>query len=143
MLSDENASVDLPVRIVVLTIIGTIGIYVILSAIMNAPFVPGPMFASPDRSSFNISGTVSDSPDMVLYVMDNEGIPVGGASVVVWCPGREKAVAGVTDPNGEFQYRLLDISLPAGKKEGFLSVKVMHADHLDHHNDHFVKVRHV
>ncbi|WP_407355281.1 hypothetical protein [Methanolobus sp. WCC5] len=143
MLSDENASVDLPIRIVVLTIIGMIGIYAILSAVMSTPFVPDTMFASPDRSSFNMTANVCDSPDMTVRVFDNEGRPVGDANVVVWGPSRKKAVGGVTDHNGEFHYRLLNISLPQGKTEGYLSVKVMQEGYLDHNDDLFVKVRKV
>lgn len=143
MLSDESASVGLPIRIVVLTIIGMIGMYAILSAVMSTPFVPDSMFAASNCSSFNMSGNVSDSPELIVSVLNNAGKPVGGANVVVWGPGKEKATGGITEHDGEFRYRLLNISLPQGKTEGYLSVKVMQEGYLDYSNEYFVKVRKV
>ena len=126
-----------------LTVIGMIGIYVILSAVMNTPFVPGSIYAASDHSSFNLTGGTGDSPDLMVRVVDSDGRPVGGANVIVWGPCREKAIGGVTDGSGEFHYRLLNISLPQGKTEAYLSVKVMQEGYLDHTNDLFVKVRKV
>lgn len=143
MFSDNSASVGLPIRIVVLTIIGMIGIYAILSAVMSTPFVPGSMFAASNCSSFNISGSVDDSPDLVVSAFDNDGRPVSGANVIVWGPQREKVVGGVTDSAGEFHYRLTSISLPQGKTEGYLSAKVMEEGYMDYSNDFFVKVKRV
>ncbi len=143
MFSDESASVGLPIRIVVLTIIGMIGIYVIVASIMSTPFVPGSMFASSNCSSFNMNGTVCDSPDLVVSVFDNDRRPIGGANVIVWGPCKEKAVGGVTDGNGDFHYKLLNISLPQGKTEGYLSVKVMQEGYLDYTNDFLLKVKKV
>ncbi|SFM49518.1 hypothetical protein [Methanolobus profundi] len=143
MFSDESASVGLPIRIVVLTIIGMIGMYAILSAVTSTPFVPDTMFASSNCSSFNISDTINDSPELIVNVFDNDGREIGGANVVIWGPSMEKAVGGITDHNGEFQYKLVNISLPQGKTEGYLSLKVMQEGYLDHSNDYFVKVRKV
>ena len=143
MLSDESASIGLPIRIVVLTIIGMIGIYVILASVMSTPFVPGSMFAASNCSSFNMSGAVCDSPELVLSVFDNDRKPVGGANVIVWGPDRKKVIGGVTDGNGEFHYKLLNISLPQGKAEGYLSVKVMQEGYMDYSNDFLVKVKKV
>ena len=143
MFSDESASAGLPIRIVVLTIIGMMGIYVIVTSIMSTPFVPGSMFAASNCSSFNMTGAVCDSPDLIVNVFDNDGKPVGGANIIVWGPAREKVVGGITDASGEFHYRLLNISLPQGKTEGYLSVKVMQEGYLDHTNEFLVKVRKV
>lgn len=143
MLSDDSASTGLPIRIVVLTIIGMIGIYAILSAITCTPFVPESMFAASNCSSFDITGDADDSPFLVVSVSDNDGRPVCGANVVVWGPRKEKAVGGVTDGNGEFRYQLTGISLPQGKTEGYLSVKVMEEGYLDYSSDYFVKVKKV
>lgn len=143
MLSDESASVGLPIRIVVLTIIGMIGMYTILSAVMSAPFVPDSMFAASNCSSFNLSGNMSDSPDLVVSVFDNEGRPIGGANLVVWSPDKDKVAGGISDADGEFHYRLMNISLPKGKTEGYLSVKVMQEGYLDYSNEYFVRVRKV
>ncbi|MEZ5334395.1 MAG: carboxypeptidase regulatory-like domain-containing protein, partial [Methanolobus sp.] len=69
--------------------------------------------------------------------------PVSGANVIVWGPCREKVVGGVTDADGKFRYQLQDISLPPGKTEAYLSVKVMEEGYLDYTNDYFVKVKRV
>ncbi len=141
MFSDESASVGLPIRIVVLTVIGMTGIYVILTAVMSTPFVPDTMFASSNCSSFNLPGGTGDSPDLTVHVFDNGGKPVGGANVIVWGPERKKVAGGVSDAGGEFSYRLLNISLPPGKTEGYLSVKVMQEGYMDYSNDFLVKVK--
>lgn len=143
MLDDESASVGLPIRIVVLTIIGMIGIYTILSAVTSTPFVPDTMFASSNCSSFNLTNGTGDSPYLTVNVFDNDGRPVGDANVIVWGPSREMASGGITDADGEFEYRLLNISLPQGKTEGYLSVKVMQEGYLDYNNDYFLKVKKV
>ena len=143
MLDDESASVGLPIRIVVLTIIGMIGIYTILSAVISTPFVPDTMFASSNCSSFNLTGGTGDSPYLTVNVFDNDGRPVRDANVIVWGPSRKIGAGGITDADGEFKYRLLNISLPQGKSEGYLSVKVMQEGYLDYSNDYFLKVKKV
>lgn len=143
MFPDESASVGLPIRIVVLTIIGMVGIYAIMSAVTNTPFVPCSMSAASNSSSFSIAGNAADSPFLQVSVSDDEGRPVGGANVIVWDPCKTKVAAGITDGSGEFNYRLQNISLPQGKTEGYLSVKVMEEGYLDYNNDYFVKVKKV
>jgi hypothetical protein len=143
MLDNESASMGLPIRIVVLTIIGMIGIYTILSAVTSTPFVPDTMFASSNCSSLNLTNGTGDSPHLTVNVFDNDGRPIGDANIIVWGPSREKVAGGITNADGEFEYRLLNISLPQGKTEGYLSVKVMQEGYLDYSNDYFLKVKKV
>lgn len=138
---DRGAATGLPIRMVVLTIIGMIGMYAILTAVLSSPLTPGTMYISVNSSSFSINDTITDSPEMMIQVTDQEDVPVGGANVVVWDPSRVRVVGGITDGSGRFIFRLTNISLPAGKSEGFLAVRVMQEGYIDYADDFFVKVR--
>ncbi len=141
LLTDGSAALGLPVRMVVLTTIGMIGMYVILNAVLSAPLVPGTIYATADNGSFTLSGGQGDSPLLRVQVLDSEDVPVEGANVVLWCPSRQKAVGGVTGPEGIFEATLTNISLPAGKNEGYIAVRVMQEGYMDYSDEFFVKVR--
>ena len=64
-----------------------------------------------------------------------------GASVVVWAPDHRTAKAGTTDAFGEFVFRLEHMSLPTGKNEGYIAVKVMQNGYLDLDEQYLIKVR--
>ncbi|MDN5308902.1 MAG: hypothetical protein PWP14_296 [Methanolobus sp.] len=138
---DRSAALGLPVRIVVLSIIGMIGMYAILYAVLNAPLVPGTLYATVDNSSFTLAGGQGDSPVLRVQVFDSGDVPVGGANVVLWCPTRQKAVGGLTGPGGTFETSLSNISLPAGKNEGYIAIRVMQEGYMDYSDEFFVKVR--
>ncbi|MDW7732458.1 MAG: carboxypeptidase-like regulatory domain-containing protein [Methanolobus sp.] len=140
-LQNCDATTGLPIRMVVLTIIGMVGMYAILTAVLSAPLTPGSMYVSVNNSSFSINDTLDDSPQLLVRVFDQEDVPVGGANIVVWDPSRGQVVGGITDGAGEFTFRLTNITLPAGKSEGFLAVRVMQEGYLDYSDDFFVKVR--
>ena len=138
---DRSAALGLPIRMVVLTIIGMIGMYVILYAVLNAPLVPSTLYATVDNTSFVLPGGQGDSPVLRVQVFDSKDVPVGDANVVLWCPTRQKAVGGVTGPGGSFEASLSNISLPAGKNEGYIAVRVMQEGYMDYSDEFFVKVR--
>jgi hypothetical protein len=138
---DRSAALGLPIRMVVLTIIGMIGMYVILYAVLNAPLAPGAIYATVDNTSFVLPGGQGDSPVMQVRVLDSKDAPVGGANVVLWCPSRQKAIGGVTGPGGTFEATLSNISLPTGKNEGYIAVRVMQEGYMDYSDEFFVKVR--
>lgn len=140
-LQDCDAATGLPIRMVVLTIIGMVGMYAILTAVLNTPLAAGSMYVSVNNSSFSINDTFDDSPELLVQVVDQEDAPVGGANIVVWDPSRERVVGGITDGAGEFTFKLTNVTLPAGKSEGFLAVRVMQEGYLDYSDDFFVKVR--
>ena len=141
MLADEDAAIGLPIRMVVLTTIGMVGMYAIISAVLSTPMVAGTMYATVNNSSFTIFGEYGPSPVMELRVLDMEDVPVGGANVIVRSPGRDKVEAGVTDGNGIFTFSFSNVSLPAGKNEGYLSLLVMQEGYMDYSNEFLVKVR--
>ncbi len=138
---DRSAALGLPIRMVVLTIIGMIGMYVILYAVLNAPLAPGTIYATVDNTSFVLPGGQGDSPVMQVQVLDSKDAPVGGANVVLWCPSRQRAIGGVTGPGGTFEATLSNISLPTGKNEGYIAVRVMQEGYMDYSDEFFVKVR--
>ena len=139
-MQDEQGSIGLPIRMVVLTIIGLIGFAAIVASISNAPAAPRPMYAVANISSFVLPGGTGDTPPLLLTVFDNDDNPIGGANVVVWGPSRSAAAGGVTDSGGEVVIQIANISLPVGKQEGYLSVKVMADGYLDYSDGYLVKV---
>ena len=140
LLRDERGSVGLPIRMVVLTIIGLVGFAAIVGSISNAPGAPRPMYAVANVSSFTLPDGSGDTPPLLITVFDNDENPIGGANVVVWGPSRFAAAGGVTDSGGEVVLQVANISLPVGKQEGYLSIKVMADGYLDYTDGYVVKV---
>ena len=137
---DERGSIGLPMRMVVLTIIGLIGFAAIVGSISNAPAAPRPMYAVANVSSFTLPGGSGDTPPLLITVFDNDDNQIGGANVVVWGPSRSAAAGGVTDSGGEVVIQVANISLPIGKQEGYISIKVMADGYLDYSDGYLVKV---
>ena len=140
LLRDERGSVGLPIRMVVLTIIGLIGFAAIVGSISNAPTAPRPMYAVANVSSFTLPDGSGNTPPLFVTVFDNDDNQISGANVVVWGPSRSAAAGGVTNSDGEFVIQIVNISLPIGKQEGYLSIKVMADGYLDYTDGYVVKV---
>ncbi len=140
LLRDERGSVGLPIRMVVLTIIGLVGFAAIVGSISNAPAAPRPMYAVANVSSFTLPDGSGDTPPLLITVFDNDDNPIGGANVVVWGPSHSAAAGGVTDSGGEVVLQVANISLPVGKQEGYLSIKVMADGYMDYTDGYVVKV---
>lgn len=140
LLRDERGSVGLPIRMVVLTIIGLVGFAAIVGSISNAPAAPRPMYAVANVSSFTLPDGSGDTPPLLITVFDNDENPIGGANVVVWGPSHFAAAGGVTDSGGEVVLQVANISLPVGKQEGYLSIKVMADGYMDYTDGYVVKV---
>ncbi|RXA15652.1 carboxypeptidase regulatory-like domain-containing protein [Methanosarcina sp. MSH10X1] len=142
---DEAGTLGLPIRIVVLTIIGLIGFYAILSAVSDAPTPPKPMYATTNISAFSLpspDGEVKQETNLSLFVkvFDSENRGVGDANVIAWSPDRKKAYSGVTDPEGKVTLRVSNTELPPGKAEGYVKIKVMREGYRDFDSDYFLKV---
>jgi len=139
---NEAGTVGLPIRIVVLSIIGFIGFYAILSAIGSAPTPPEPMYASANISSFSLNSEGEESNfSLQISVLDRNNRGVGEANVIVWSPDRKKAYSGITDSNGNVTIAVLNPGLPAGKSEGYVAIKVMRSGYKDFNEEYFVKVK--
>jgi hypothetical protein len=140
-LRDDGAALGLPIRMVVLTIVGLTGLTMILSALAGIHTTPGVLYVISNTTSFSMSGTTDDSPYIQLNVLNSEDEPVPGASVVIWSPDHRTAKAGTTDSFGEFIFQLENMSLPTGKSEGYIAVKVIQEGYLDLEEQYFIKVR--
>ncbi len=140
LIHDEHGSVGLPIRMVVLTIIGLVGFAAIVGSISNAPGAPRPMYAVANVSSFTLPDGSGDTPPLLITVFDNDDNQIGGANVVVWGPSHSAAAGGVTDSGGEVVLQVANISLPVGKQEGYLSIKVMADGYMDYTDGYVVKV---
>ena len=140
-LRDEGAALGLPIRMVVLTIVGLAGMTVMLAALAGVQTTPGVLYVMSNTTSFSMHGSTGDSPHIRLTVVNSEDEPVPGASVVVWGPDHRTAKAGTTDAFGEFVLRLENMSLPTGKSEGYIAVKVMQEGYLDLDEQYLIKVR--
>ncbi|MCQ1535415.1 hypothetical protein FTO70_06880 [Methanosarcina sp. KYL-1] len=141
---DETGTIGLPIRIVVLSIVGLAGFYAIISAISSMPSPPEPMYARTNASTFSFppasDGYFDANLTLLVTVLDRDNRRIGEANVIAWSPDRKKAVFGVTDTEGNVLIRLANPELPQGKAEGYVAIKVMRTGYRDFENDYFVKV---
>jgi len=142
---DEAGTLGLPIRIVVLTIVGLIGFYAILSALSNAPTPPKSMYATTNTSAFSLPSAEGEfnkeiNLNLLVKVLDNENRGIGDANVIAWSPDRKKAYSGVTDLDGKVTLKILNPELPPGKAEGYIKIKVMREGYRDFTSEYFLKV---
>ena len=141
LIENESGTVGLPIRIVVLSIVGFVGFYAILSALSAAPAPAEPMYATANVSTFSLnSGGEESNFSLQISVLDRENRGVGDANVIVWSPDRKKAYSGITGPDGNVIIKILNPELPVGKSEGYVAVKVMRTGYRDFNEEYFVKV---
>ncbi|KKG13831.1 hypothetical protein EO98_11315 [Methanosarcina sp. 2.H.T.1A.6] len=139
---NEAGTVGLPIRIVVLSIVGFIGFYSILSALSAAPSPAEPMYAIANVSTFSLnSGGGESNFSLQISVLDRENRGVGEANVIVWSPDRNKAYSGITGNDGNVIINILNPELPAGKSEGYVAVKAMKTGYRDFSEEYFIKVK--
>lgn len=108
-----------------LTVVGIIGFYAILSAISNAPTPPKPMYATPNISAFSLPSSEEEiiketNLSLLVKVFDSENRGIGEANVIAWSPDRKKAYSGVTDLEGKVILKIFNPELPPGKGTGIL-----------------------
>jgi hypothetical protein len=142
---NESGTIGLPIRIVVLSIVGLIGFYAILSAINNAPAPLQPMYAKANISAFSLSSSDSGlgngtNLNLLIEVLDSDNRGIKEANVILWSPDRKKAYSGITDFEGNATIKIANPELPHGKAEGYIAIKVMRDGYRDFSNDYFVKV---
>lgn len=138
---NETGTVGLPIRIVVLSIVGFIGFCAILSAILDAPKPPESMYATSNISTFSLSSGMESNFSLQISVFDREKRGIGGANVIVWSPDRKKAYSGITDSSGKVIIMISNPELPPGKAEGYISIKVMRSGYTDIDEKYFVKIK--
>lgn len=139
---NETGTVGLPIRIVVLSIVGFIGFCAILSALSSAPEPPESMYATSNISTLSLnSGGTGSNITFQINVLDRQNRGVAEANVIVWSPDRKKACSGVTNSNGNVIITVSDPELPPGKAEGYISIKAMRSGYTDIDEAYFVKVK--
>lgn len=89
---NEAGTVGLPIRIVVLSIIGFIGFCAILSAISAAPKPPESMYAASNVSTLSITSGEKGNFSLQISVFDRENRGMGEANVIIWSPDRKKSL---------------------------------------------------
>lgn len=139
--NNEKGTVGLPIRIVVLSIVGFIGFCAILSAISAAPKPLEPMYATSNVSTLSMTPEEGGNFSLQISLLDRENRGVGGANVIVWSPDRKNAYSGITDSNGNAIVKISNAELPTGKAEGYISIKVMRSGYTDIDEKYFVKVK--
>ena len=142
---NETGTIGLPIRITVLSIVGFIGFYTILSALGSAPAPPEPMYATANISEFPLPSQESGKEagtnlSLLIKVLDRNNCGIEDANVVAWSPDRKKACSGITDLKGNVIIEITNLELPPGKVEGYVSIKVMRDGYRDFTSDYFVKV---
>lgn len=142
---NEAGTIGLPIRITVLSIVGLIGFYAILSALGSAPAPPEPMYATANISEFSLPShepgeEAGTNLSLLIKVLDQKNCGIEDANVIAWSPDRKKACSGITDLKGNVTVRIYNPELPTGKAEGYISIKVMRAGYRDFTDDYFVKV---
>jgi hypothetical protein len=138
---DEKGTVGLPIRIVVLSIVGFIGFCAILSALSAAPQPPESMYAASNISTFSLNSGVEENFSLLITVFDRQNRGVREANVIVWSPDRKKAYSGITDSGGNVIIMISNPELPPGKAEGYISIKVMRSGYTDINEEYFVKIK--
>lgn len=134
---DDEATTGLPIRIVVLLIVGAVGLAVILSAIPK-DIVPKTMSAVVTSGSIvDLNSVNSGSAQITVKVTDIDGSPVGDAYVMLsglGGAGHNKTNAGgvtVIDDVG---------TLKLSGYEGYLKLTVKASGYRDYVNEYAVKV---
>ncbi len=141
----EAGTIGLPIRITVLSIVGFVGFYTILSALGSAPAPPEPVYATADISEFSLPSqepgkAAETNLSLLVKVLDRNNCGIEDANVVAWSPDRKKACSGITDLKGNVTIKIINLELPPGKAEGYVSIKVMRAGYRDFTSNYFVKV---
>lgn len=142
--NNETGTVGLPLRILVLSIVGLVGFYAILSALGSAPAPPEPMYATANISSFSLpspeSGSSETNLHLLVKVIDRNNRGIKQANVIAWSPDKGNAYSGITDYKGNAVIKISSPKIPPGKAEGYISIKVMRSGYRDYVNDYFMKV---
>ncbi|MCE8427322.1 MAG: hypothetical protein J5U19_02870 [Candidatus Methanoperedens sp.] len=128
----------LPIKIVVLTIVGMVGLGAMLMLINNSEnIMPRPMHADIYGNELVILPT---SPDVIEWKIEvlASGAPVEKASVVL--SGLEAAAINRTDTKGETLISLNKTDLVLDASEGYLKLEVKAPGFQDYSNDNAIKI---
>ena len=141
MFRDETAAIGLPMRMVVLTIVGMAGLAAMVIFIGDVNLVPKTMHA--DITGIDSSTTSSvlhvnnGTKNVTVCVIDIDGVPVVSATVVIY--GLHTSGSGKTDSNGNALVNI-DTSSFIVSGEGYLKLSAKASGFVDYQNDFALKV---
>jgi len=133
-------ALGLPIKMVVLTIVGMVGLAAILAVISNSEAaMPKPMHANINGSGLVI---LSESPDVielpVEVVNSKDGTPVVKASVAL--SGMSAVAINITDSSGDTVMKFNKNDLELKTQEGYMSLVVRAPGFREYENEFAVKV---
>jgi len=135
-------ALGLPIKIVVLTIVGMVGLAAMISIIDNSQAViPKPMHANLKSVSLIILSDFSET-DVINFSIEvlnsNDGTPVEKASVALL--GLSASSINLTDKNGETLLRFHKQDFEMDANEGYLKLDVRKTGFKVYDNDYAVKI---
>ena len=135
-------ALGLPIKIVVLTIVGMVGLAAMISIIDNSQAViPKPMHANLKSMSLIILSDFSET-DVINFSIEvlnsNDGTPVEKASVALL--GLSASSINLTDKNGETMLRFHKQDFEMDANEGYLKLDVRKTGFKVYDNDYAVKI---
>lgn len=137
---DDRATLGLPIRLVVLTIVGMVGLASILS--MIASFQPPKSMHAEVKDISGSNSNVIEIPANKVYVRievsDSKDLPVEDAAVAL--RGLGIAAINRTDHNGSGVLELDAQDIEISSSEGYLSLEVSAKGFLDYGDEYAVKV---
>ncbi len=133
-------ALGLPIKMVVLTIVGMVGLAAMLVFINNSEAaIPKPMHANINGSSLII---LSESPDLielpVEVINSKDGTPVEKASVTL--SGMSDVAINITDSRGDTVIKFNKNDFKFNTQEGYLKLTVRAAGFREYENEFAVKV---
>ena len=135
-------ALGLPIKIVVLTIVGMVGLAAMISIIDNSQAViPKPMHANLNSGSLTILSNFSDTDSITVpieVVNSKDGTPVEKASVAL--SGLNAVSLNVTDREGSTFLNFNKNDFNMDMNEGYLRLNVKATGFLDYTNEYAVKI---
>ena len=133
-------AIGLPIKMVVLTIVGMVGLAAILAVISNSEAaMPKPMHANIKGGSLIILSASSEIIELPVEVINSkDGTLVVKASVAL--TGMSAVVINVTDSKGDTLLKFNKSDLELRTQEGYLKLTVRAAGFREYENEFAVKV---
>ena len=135
-------ALGLPIKIVVLTIVGMVGLAAMISIIDNSQAViPKPMHANLNSGSLTILSNFSDTDSITVpieVVNSKDGTPVEKASVAL--SGLNAFSVNITDREGSTVLNFNKNDFNLDTNEGYLRLNVKATGFLDYTNEYAVKI---
>jgi len=141
MFRDEAGAVGLPMRMVVLTIVGMAGLASMIIVIGDLNFVPrsmhGDIISIDNSTSSSLLHANNGTKNVTVEVVDVDGSSVERATVVIF--GLDSSASGRTNRDG---YAVLVVNTSSIKivGEGYLKLVVKADGFSDYQNDYALKV---